>query len=64
MQWLEANQQSGLKAEYVWNQTSFDRVNPQTTDRLLGKDVNFLLTQALTVYNQYVDCLITTYSKT
>ena len=35
-QWLEANQLNGLRAEYVWNKTAFDDVNPVTTDRLLG----------------------------
>ena len=37
MQWLESNLQSGLKAEYVWNQTSFNNVDPEKIDRLLGK---------------------------
>ena len=35
-QWLESHQANGLTAEYVWNQTTFDKIDTTTTDRLLG----------------------------
>jgi len=34
--WLQANHEEGVNAAYVWNQTSFDTIDADTTDKLLG----------------------------
>ncbi len=36
-EWLSVKRQRGETAEYVWNQTAFNKVNPDKIDALIGK---------------------------
>jgi len=35
-EWLQVHNTAGFHAEYVWNKTEFEKIDPVTTDKLLG----------------------------